>query len=662
MKDWAFRCSRQSRLLFFRVEIRHIEDENIKDKERIKNMDSIYGNESGISYCYDNGGVTFYCSDVYTCRDIDMASNVKRVCFGEDDSTKQMYYKLRYSCMIFPNVTEIYIARNVAAIEINNRMFPNCRKIVSNNVNYRSGSMLVQKDKAMDWNFLLNTFCLKKGEDVDLTGIDMIKSGAFSGCEIVEIKNVADLSQVENYAFSDSDFCSDKNKAVGGFRMAGPIIAEMLPDLEEYEIPDYAIYTAPRAVEAMQKMYKAKRLIINNLAATANVLYTTRLPKKVIVKNIKKRTDDTDYDLFDILDSETTEEIELQNCSPEYKSINGLLYGRVIDEYGFFTKTWSVLRCPRGMKKAVIDDIAEEIAQSAFMGCSVEEVVMPDSVKMIGNEAFSCCKYLKKINLSKNLQKTTNQLGNNACFKKCERLKGIEIPAGIKEIPNMMFFGCRELSEVVFHDGLEVIGASAFASCRNLKKVSLPKTVKRIKRWAMSYVDELHLASNVVPNGLVLGLNNSSSACARVIFPDGREVLVSKTVNPNVEDKATLQLSKHCQDPDWYKYSSSITSLLLNGLIEYERRRKEPEEWPDNRAEQAELKGLLRNNSVTLMDWLLTHDKRQSLARLINYGFLPDSALNGLLTYANEHNMPDIAAYTIQQIQKGETPDTNFHI
>lgn len=625
-------------------------------------MDSIYSSESGISYCYDNGGVTFYCSDVYTCRDIDMASNVKRVCFGEDNNTNQMYYKLRYSCMIFPNVTEIYIARNVAAIEINNRMFPNCRKIVSNNVNYRSGSMLVKEDKAMDWNFLLNAFCLKKGEDVDLTGIDMIKSGAFSGCEIVEIKNVADLSQVEKNAFSDSDFCSDKNKAVGGFRMAGPIIVEMLPDLEEYEIPDYAIYTAPRAVKAMQKMHKAKRLIINNLAATVNVLCTTRLPKKVIVKNIKKRTDDTDYDLFDILDSETTEEIELQNCSPEYKSINGLLYGRIIDEYGFFTKTWSVLRCPRGMKKAVIDDIAEEIAQAAFMGCSVEEVVMPDSVKMICNEAFSSCKYLKKINLSKNLQKTTNQLGNNACFKKCERLKGIEIPAGIKEIPNMMFFGCRELSEVVFHDGLEVIGASAFASCRNLEKITLPKTVKRIKRWAMPYVDELHLASNVVPNGLVLGLNNSSSVCARVIFPDGKEVLVSKTVNPDVEDKATLQLNKHCQDPDWYKYSSNMTSLLSNGLIEYERRRKEPEEWPDNRPEQAELKGLLRNNSVTIMNWLLTHDKRQSLAKLINYGFLPDSALNELLTYANEHNMPDIAAYTIQQIQKGETPDTKFHI
>lgn len=627
-------------------------------------MYGIYDSDGEISYCYDNGGVTFYCSDIHTCRDIDMAPDVKRVCFGEDDSEKQMSYKLKDITVTFPNVTEMYIAKNVAAIEINNRMFPNCRKVVSNNVNYRSGSILVKKDKAMDWNFLLNAFCLKKGEDVDLTGIDMIKSGAFSGCEIVEIKNAADLSQVEKYAFSDSDFCSDKNKAVGGFRMAGPIIVEMLPDLEEYEIPDYAIYTAPRAVKAMQKMHKAKRLIINNLAATVNVLCTTQLPRKVIVKNIKKRTDDTDYDLFDILDSETTEEIELRNCSPEYKSINGLLYGRVIDKYGFFTKTWSVLRCPRGMKKAVIDDITEEIAEAAFMGCRVEEVVMPDSVKMICNEAFSCCKYLKKINLSKNLQKTTNQLGNNACFKKCESLKSIEIPAGIKGIPTMMFFGCSELSEVVFHDGLEVIGASAFASCRNLKKVSLPETVKRIERWAMAYVDELHLASNVIPDGLVLGLTSSafSSFYARVIFPDRKEVLVSKIVNPDVEDKATLQLSKHCQDPDWYKYSSNMTSLLSNGLIEYERRRKEPEEWPDSRPEQAELKGLLYNNGDTLMDWFLTHDKRQSLAKLISYGFLPDSALNELLTYANEHNMPDIAAYTIQQIQKGETPDTKFHI
>lgn len=627
-------------------------------------MYGIYDSDGEISYCYDNGSVTFYCSDIHTCRDIDMAPDVKRVCFGEDDSEKQMSYKLKDITVTFPNVTEMYIAKNVAAIEINSRMFPNCRKVVSNNVNYRTGSMLVKEDKVLEHNFLLNTFCLKKGENVDLTGIDIIKSGAFSGCEIVEIKNIADLSQVERYAFSDSDFCSDKNQAVGGFQMAGPIIAGMLPDLEEYEIPDYAIYTAPRAVEAMQKMHKAKRLIINNLPATVNVLCTTRLPRKVIVKNIKKRTDDTDYDLFDILDSETTEEIELQNCSPEYKSINGLLYGRAIDEYGFFAKTWSVLRCPRGMKKAVIDDIAEEIAQAAFMGCSVEEVVMPDSVKMIGNEAFSCCKYLKKINLSKNLQKITNQLGNNACFKKCESLKGIEIPAGIKEIPNMIFFGCSELSEVVFHDGLEVIGASAFASCRKLKKVSLPETVKRIKRWAIPYVDELHLASNVIPDGLVLGLNSSASSafCARVIFPDGKEVFVSKTVNSDVEDKATLQLSKHCQDPDWYIYSSDITSLRLNGLTEYERRLKAPEEWPDSRPKQAELKRFLHYNSVALMDWLSTHNKRQSLAKLICYGFLPDSALSDLLMYANEHNMPDIAAYTIQQMQKEKTDDTEFHI
>ena len=46
-----------------------------------------------------------------------------------------------------------------------------------------------------------------------------------------------------------------------------------------------------------------------------------------------------------------------------------------------------------------------------------------------------------------------------------------------------------------------------------------------------------------------------------------------------------------------------------------------------------------------------------SEARDSSHGFF-----TGLLTYANEHNMPDIAGYNIQQIQKGETPNTKFHI
>ena len=627
-------------------------------------MDGIYDSNSEISYCYDNNGATFYCSDINTCRDIDMSPDIKRVCFGEDDNKNQMSYKLKDITVTFPNVTEMYISENVAAIEINNRTFPNCRKVVSNNVNYRSGSMLVKEDKTMDCNFLLNTFCRKKGEDVDLTGIDIIKSGAFSGCEIIGVKNISDLSQVEKYAFSDSDFCSDKNVAIGGFLMAGPIIADMLPGLEEYEIPDYAIYTAPRAVGAMQKIHKAKRLIINNLVATTNVLCTSELPKKVIIRNIQERDDGTDYDLFDILDSETTEEIELQDCSRGYKSINGILYGMLTDKYGVSLDAWSVIRCPRGMKRAVIDDIAEEIAEDAFKCCSVEEIIMPDSVKVIHNEAFICCKHLKKIRLSKNLQEFTNRLGDNMCFGRCESLENIEIPAGIKKIPGMMFFKCPNLKQVVFHDGLESIGAGAFASCRKLKRVSLPKTVKNLERWAIPYVDKLHLTSNVIPTGLVLGLNDSSASAfyARVILGDGKEIFVSKTVNPDIEKKATMQLNEHRQDPDWYKYSSDMTSLLLNGLIEYERRLKEPKKWPDSRPEQVKLKKFLYDNSVTLMDWLLTHDKRKPLAKLINYGFLPDSALRGLLTYANEQNMTDIVAYTVQQIQKENATDAEFHI
>ena len=44
-----------------------------------------------------------------------------------------------------------------------------------------------------------------------------------------------------------------------------------------------------------------------------------------------------------------------------------------------------------------------------------------------------------------------------------------------------------------------------------------------------------------------------------------------------------------------------------------------------------------------------------SEARDSSHGFF-----TGLLTYANEHNMPDIAGYTIQQIQKEKHLTQNF--
>ena len=68
---------------------------------------------------------------------------------------------------------------------------------------------------------------------------------------------------------------------------------------------------------------------------------------------------------------------------------------------------------------------------------NAEEVVIPDTVTIIGMMAFINCRSLKKV----------------------------IIPRSVKLIKNMAFYHCEGLQEVVFSETLETIGSSAFRGC-----------------------------------------------------------------------------------------------------------------------------------------------------------------------------------------------------
>lgn len=98
------------------------------------------------------------------------------------------------------------------------------------------------------------------------------------------------------------------------------------------------------------------------------------------------------------------------------------------------------------------------IAEYAFSGNMMTGITFPDSIRQIGEYAFSNCMELKKVT----------------------------IPKGVKEIPEFAFSGCTELSTVKFHDSITKIGESAFLDCENLTAVTLPKSVQDIGEFAFS--------------------------------------------------------------------------------------------------------------------------------------------------------------------------------
>ena len=116
------------------------------------------------------------------------------------------------------------------------------------------------------------------------------------------------------------------------------------------------------------------------------------------------------------------------------------------------------------------------INESTFKGCSsLVQIVIPASVKKVGNEAFADCSSLKQVTLSPCLTSIAE-----STFSKCTSMQQITIPSSVTIIETNAFNGCTALKQVAFPSYLKTISSSAFAGCSSLELVLMPKSVKNI--------------------------------------------------------------------------------------------------------------------------------------------------------------------------------------
>ena len=104
-------------------------------------------------------------------------------------------------------------------------------------------------------------------------------------------------------------------------------------------------------------------------------------------------------------------------------------------------------------------------------------VVIPDSVKSIGDNAFCGCKNLS----SATIPDSVTSIGNYAFFG-CGNLTSLTIPASVTSIGEYAFTGCDGFVSMEIPDGVKDTGACAFASCENLVSVVIPDSVAKIQR------------------------------------------------------------------------------------------------------------------------------------------------------------------------------------
>ena len=122
---------------------------------------------------------------------------------------------------------------------------------------------------------------------------------------------------------------------------------------------------------------------------------------------------------------------------------------------------------------------------------NIKYLVVGNGVTTIGDNAFSDCTALKDVDLSK--ASSLETIGNHA-FSSCTALKSVDLSeASSLTTIDTSFPGCTGLENVVLNEGLKTIGGSAFTKCFRTSpgSIHIPSTVEHIGSWCFQYCDKL---------------------------------------------------------------------------------------------------------------------------------------------------------------------------
>lgn len=174
--------------------------------------------------------------------------------------------------------------------------------------------------------------------------------------------------------------------------------------------------------------------------------------------------------------------------------------------------------CGKNNTSYTIPDTVTSIRPYAFWGSCLTTITIPSGVTSIGDGAFSTSA-LTEITVAEG--NTNYYIGNGAligtndkklvaypmvksditsyvvpdgvetigayAFAYCKALESIEIPKTVKTIGNLAFQDCDKLSSATLNEGLTSIGNQAFTRCESLSEIEIPGTVSSIGYDAFRY-------------------------------------------------------------------------------------------------------------------------------------------------------------------------------
>lgn len=264
--------------------------------------------------------------------------------------------------------------------------------------------------------------------------------------------------------------------------------------------------------------YQGKTYIIDSISPYA--FYQNNNIEKVTISNTIKNIGNGAF-----TDCQNLKEINVTPGANKYASVNGVLFnvtkdtlitypaGKLDKQYNL---PFNVTKIEQGafynnknLERFIANSDLREIGSYAFANSQkLIEVSGIINLKTLGDYAFAQSS-IQTIYLGTNLE----NMGKATFYN--SNIKNIEIPYRVKSLPEYSFYGCKNLNNVAFKNGLVNIESfafknsniesfyapnslisidyQAFANCTNLKNVSFNLNLQTIK-------DEAFLNCSSIPN------------------------------------------------------------------------------------------------------------------------------------------------------------------
>lgn len=160
------------------------------------------------------------------------------------------------------------------------------------------------------------------------------------------------------------------------------------------------------------------------------------------------------------------------------------------------------------------------IETAAFQNCgALTTLTIHNAIDSIGGYAFEDCTALKNILFTDN--GLIYSIENDA-FSGCSSLVSLDFPSQLQSIGNYAFMNCTSLKQVHLGSNLSTLGTYAFKNCTALESVEIPRDIQFIDKYPFQGC--IHLQSMTLP---FMGSGNNSANLS--YFFDGNTVPESLT-------------------------------------------------------------------------------------------------------------------------------------